>query len=168
MLLIHQQVAVLRYLIAKSRDASDLAKKVAWILIERSKDLRCEVRIDLPYGISGFSESDIRSIVNGIHDLNSGNGSTHLSEILLGMRSRFTFSYRGGSFNEEGHYSWDGRGDNQGYCVWLATDYYSELAQRVAVTAAEIEAQDLGRPGLRPDLEPSEDSVTSSAVSASA
>ena len=85
-----KQVEAIQYLIIKSKNASDIAKQLCLFLIVQSESLTKKVCVSIKLE-DGFSKEEVKAVHDGVHDMNSMNGSTHLSEVLsvAGVDSRF-------------------------------------------------------------------------------
>ena len=136
-----KQIAALKYLIFHSKDAEPFAKQVCAYLLDQSDRLTRDVRVNFS-ALDGFISSEGGQAINGVHDMGSANGSTHLRAIMKAMGTTFHFSSHASPSE-----------------VWLAIGDYSPTARELRPTRAEIEAIDLDRPGLYPSLEKKRESV---------
>lgn len=172
-----EQVAALRFLIFRSKDGADLTKRIMAHLISESAYLSRAVCLTLIEGRDDFSQDEIQQAANGFHDMNSLGFHTHLTEVLYAMGSDFTFSYHYGDYdpmrlgsplNRDGMFpglpvdkvagaranpNLVQRGLPLRYTFWLCNEPYSSKAALVWASATELNAIDLGKPGLYPDIE---------------
>lgn len=89
--LTERQIAALKYLIAKSPDASRFGKQLCFWLIDQSEGLTRSVDITINFQPWGQEAS------HAIHDMCSVNGKTQLEAILLCLDTKMSFvSYTDG------------------------------------------------------------------------
>jgi hypothetical protein len=165
-----KQIAALRYLIYKSENSNDLAKRICTFLIEKSNLLTKEVCLTLQENAQGFTAEEISEAAFAFHDMKSSNGSTHVDALIHVLGARLHFDVHYGHFEPHGKFSSEGqfgekpeapvslehRNDCEmplRYTFWLAVPFYSKSAEVILVTREELEAFDLERPGLYPGLE---------------
>lgn len=92
-----EQVAALKYLIVKSKDAEESAKRLLIWMINHSRRLTKRVYVDINCERGKISTQKARSIINGVDAIKSGNGNTHLNEIMKAMGSQLGFYVSGGN-----------------------------------------------------------------------
>lgn len=139
-----QQIEALKYLILQSKNADELAKRVLFLLIEKSNGLTEDVSITL-WESGDLPREEIASAVR--HTMNSVHGTTHLSELLAlsGSNMDFTLHY--------GHYV-DDKFDNTGqmggdhqlrYTFWLARGLYDDNGpgKHIPFSLAELRSVEL-------------------------
>ena len=152
-----KQIASLKYLIFRSKIASVTAKQLVALLIDPSEKLTREVHITLNQDQNGYTEEEVRQIGRSVDTFNSCNCDTHLTQILHAMGAELGFSlhyghYRGNSFDTSGQF--DGSA-SMSYTFWLAKEMYGRgyEGKEIFVAREDIEAIDISKPGLYPELE---------------
>lgn len=79
-----RQISALKYLIAHSFDASNLVKRICFLMINQSENLT--------YPVSVFTSHRFKEIFRGIHDMISCMGKTFLNEVMIATGSQLFFS----------------------------------------------------------------------------
>ncbi len=126
------QTEAVKYLIIHSKDATELAKKILFFLLEQPEALKISTCITVIEGSDGFSKKDVLNIYNSIHDMKSSNGTTHLNEIMKVAGSNFLFFAHAGAFHPDGEFK---EYDNLlSYTVWLSDNRYDFKAKRKSLT----------------------------------
>lgn len=168
-----KQIAALRYLIFKSKDGNELAKRVSAFLIDRSEGLVKDVCITLVEGYEGYTANEIQGASSGFDSMTRSNRTTHINQILDAMGSDMGFSVHYGDFDpKRGDEALNCDGLFVGYPVeichtpglcregmalrytfWLSKGDYTPKADLVVVTRKDLEQIDLRKPGLYPDIE---------------
>ncbi|MBI5045270.1 MAG: hypothetical protein HZC02_05070 [Candidatus Levybacteria bacterium] len=158
-----KQIAALKYLIFHSKQGKPLSKQILAFLLDGSKNLTREVYVTL-WPISEYTPKEVRDSAIGIDAMKSPNGSTHLNEVMDAMGTEFGFDIHYGHFHE-GDFITAGQfpglpsrechpfGLPARYTFWCSPHRYSDTAEPLLVTRAELEAIDLKKPGLYPTLE---------------
>jgi hypothetical protein len=141
-----RQIAAVKYIIFKSKDAGPLAKRVLAFLLDRSDLLKREVYITLREG-KGYEEFEVQEAAVGVHDLISSNGQTFLNQVMDVSGTRFHFSFHVGTFN-------GGKTGPLAYTFWCAKGYYLRGAKLVRVSRVRLDTINLEKSGLFPKLEP--------------
>src|SRR3989344_2981903 len=108
------QVSALKYLIAHSRGASDLAKRILFFLLDRSNGLTEEVCFSISSEGVEYTEADVKQAGHTVGGMQSCNGTTYLNELTALSGSDFSFSVH--SASAFGFVS---------YRFWLSRKYYS-------------------------------------------
>jgi hypothetical protein len=122
----------LEYLIAKSRDASPLAKKTAIWLLRQSEGLTKAVAVS-------FQDRDgARDVLNGFHDMVSCNSTTHLNQIMHVTGTAFIFSHHSG-FRSAACI----KVTTTGSTIWLAERHYDRGAKMLILNLGNINVVDL-------------------------
>jgi hypothetical protein len=132
------QIAILEYLIHRSKDMKPLAKKVAIWLLRESKGLMRNV-------YTSFSEEEgSKEILASFHDMLSGSGSTHLNEVCMLVEPRLTFSEHYGMTRTAGE-------KIPGCRVWLSLnghyDHEAEFVPHEMETIQAIEPSEIDYSG---------------------
>lgn len=170
-----RQLVALKYLVARSKDGNDIAKRILWALIDGSHGLRESVAISLVADREGFSASEIFEAGMKTSDFLSCNGSTHIDQILAAMGTPFRVSVHYGDFDPTrpgktldcdgmfaGLASWEGatfppgslkQGMPMRYTFWLARENYDRHAKLLHANRETLLAIDLSRPGLHLETE---------------
>lgn len=104
-----KQIAALKYLIAKSRDGSEMAKRVIFLLIDQSQGLAEEVSVTFTQDKDGYTQEEISNVAHAVGALSSSNGSTYMDELMKLMGAKLTFSLHYGHYDESGKYSTEGQ-----------------------------------------------------------
>lgn len=164
-----KQIAALKYMIFRSKDGTELSKRILAFLIEESKGLTRSVCLTLMEGREGYTADEIQTAAHGVSDMLSGNGTTHLHEICLVMGWGVTFSLHYGDFdpsrngnpmNTDGQFA--GVREDQvsrpglarkgmplRYTFWFAAKEYSRQAELVIATREKLEQMEIKKSGLR-------------------
>ena len=142
------QIAALKWLILKSQDGTDLAKRAIWYLIDQSNGFQDEVCFSLEADREGFTGTEITKMAFAIEGMLSGNCSTHLDEILEAMVTGFSVSVHSGKFLSV---PGDNPLDLTRYTFWLSRKLYSQEAKLIRVTRPGLESIDLVEPKLYRD-----------------
>ncbi|MBT4376285.1 hypothetical protein HOD29_02820 [archaeon] len=133
-----QQLKALKYLIIESKDGSNFAKQVAFFLINASENLTKPVCISL---IAKDNElelgKEVKKTAHGFHDFVSGNGTTHLSEIMVAMGTEFDF------WNHSGYRKFIPETQGIGYTFWLSKERYDHHAELLEVSIEELKKIEL-------------------------
>jgi hypothetical protein len=124
-----KQVAALKYLIYKSKDASELSKQVMVYLINQSMGFTKEVAISFLGGMYGYSDKEARGIVYGVHGMQSSNGSTHLDAMMKLANCNLNFSHHQGCYENETFNS----GKSVSGTVWLSNHPYGHKTKKLIV-----------------------------------
>lgn len=167
-----KQVAALRFIIFKSREGTDLTKRILAYLIDQSHGLTKEVCLTLIEGRDGFAYDDIDQAARSLGPMQSLGGALHLPEIMKAMNCGMIFSVHYGDFDPSadevvstiGMFPTDNlrliadpaqglRNVRLRYTFWLARGCYSETAALVRVHKDELDQIDLTKPGLYPGHE---------------
>lgn len=84
------QLEALKYLISKSRDLSEFARRCCVWMVDQSHGLTRNICVIIPadYPIKG-------EICDGIHNINSSGNTTHMDELLQAMGTAKVFSWEG-------------------------------------------------------------------------
>ena len=141
------QIAALKYLIAKSKDASELSKQVMFYLIDQSEGFSKEVAISFSGRTGDYSNEEAMDIVFGVHDMESSNGSTHLDALMKLSGCVFTFSQHGGHY-KKGIFN----ARTTGGTVWLSKNNYGHNTNELIILPTpkkdEIQKINLKKNGL--------------------
>lgn len=150
-----KQIAAVKYLIFRSNMGTDATKRLLAFLLDASKGLTEQVSLTLIEGREGYSREEIKQMGVEVHDMQSSNGSLHLSEIMAAMGSEFSFSCHYGHYDGQLLNSTGGGDSPMRYTFWLATGRYGKSGKGVhlAPSRRELEMIDLSKPGLHPNLE---------------
>ncbi len=161
-----EQVAALRYLIAKGRlsgydeEICVLAKQLVWRLIEASQNLTVSVFTVLREGEGGFTAEQISQIGRCVSALRSANQPVHLDALLKLAGTPWRLNLHYGHVNPKGRVDTTGQFDAGEhpwrYTFWLSDKEGEALfreSERIEVTCNELEQIDLSKPGLYPTLE---------------
>ncbi len=97
-----RQIAALKYLISR-QEISDLAKKVAFFLIDNSMLLSQEVCITLTNKGNVWTEEEVQDVVSGFSVMQSSNCGTHLHALMVLSGSGFVFTEHYGNWNKNLH-----------------------------------------------------------------
>lgn len=137
-----KQIEALKYLIIKSKDADDLAKRILFFLIDKSEGLTKEVSMTVWEG-DAFSRNTVNKAAENCNSLKSCSRETHLGELLALIGSEMHFSYH------RGHYV-DGRldiGDQQKmrYTFWLAKEMHGHggMGEHITFSPEELSGLEL-------------------------
>ncbi|MFZ2523505.1 MAG: hypothetical protein WAW92_03940 [Minisyncoccia bacterium] len=166
-----KQIAALRYMIFRAKDGSELSKRVLAFLIDSSDGLTKEVCLSLVADREGYNTEEISAAGHGVSDMQSCNGTTHLSQIMVAMGNDLYFSVHygdfdpsrpGDPFSQAGQFAGIPQADpvsrQEGmpmrYTFWLSRENYSREAKLVTVKREELEQINLRKPGLYPRIEP--------------
>lgn len=149
-----KQIEALKYLVAKSKDGSDLAKRVIFFLIDQSQGLTEEVSISFIQDRGGFTREELSSVAHAVGSFTSSNGSTHLHALMSLMGAELNFSLHYGHCDELGAFSAEGmfgeRPKNAPghendrkmpcrYTFWLSKNDYGHDGQARPVTPPTLE-----------------------------
>src|ERR1700730_10830628 len=100
-----KQIAALKYLIAESKNGTDLTKRILFFLIDASKGMTRNVSVGLSQDREGYTAKEIHEAGHGMSSLESCNCTTHLNELTTLMGCRRGFSMHYGAYDAEGHFS---------------------------------------------------------------
>jgi hypothetical protein len=166
-----KQIAALKYLVGEARIDGDLAKQIAFFLLDQSDHLEKQVCICLVDGEEGFDKAEIKLAAYAIDAMHSSSGPLHFSEIMSAVGSEMHFSthygaYMEGKFNSDGIFaglrrsivmsdSCTRQGMPYRYTFWLAKSSFSDEATLVQVSKDELSKINLEKPGLYPSTEES-------------
>ena len=170
-----KQIAALKYMIFRAKNENEISKRVLAFLIDQSEGLTKEVCISLVADREGYTAEEIRAAGHGVGSMESGNGSTHVHELLDAMGSELNFSVHYGDFDSsrsddpfisDGQFAGWSRHQvtrpglvredmPMRYTFWLSKKNYSRQATLVGATRQKLEQIDLAKPGLYPTLEKS-------------
>jgi hypothetical protein len=106
------QLEALKYLISKSRDLSEFARRFCVWMVEESRDLSRNVYVEIPANFSLKKE-----VGHGVHNICSEGLTTHMDEILQAMGTPKVFSFEG--FNDS-------------YRVYFSTYACDQRAQQIS------------------------------------
>lgn len=165
-----RQIAALKYLISAAKDGNPRVKQIMYFLIDRSERLTKEVCVTLTQDCEGFTGNEIDRDARKMSSLASRNCSTHIDQIMIALGTKFRFCVHYGNFGNDGKFDTSGMFPGMSknlvldekltilnapmrYTYWLASDYYSKTAKTIPVTRAELDAIDISKPGLYPDIE---------------
>lgn len=126
-----KQVDALKYLILRSKDASELTKKILFFLLEQSNLLRKAVYTSVVETKDGFSKENAIETYNGVHDMKSSQAFTHLNEIMVAMGSDFLFYVHAGAYQADGEFKEYEK--ILSYTVWLSDKRYDGTAKRIDI-----------------------------------
>lgn len=140
-----KQIAALKYMIIKTPMASDLLKQILILLILRSGRLTRDVRIVIST-TQGYSSNDILEATNGLQEMSSCNGKTHLGALVHLIGSRLQFCWH----NTTNQYGSLARRTNCCYTFWLAKKPYSKKARQVRVSKEILDGVNIRESGLYP------------------
>ena len=163
-----KQIAALKYMIFKSKDGTELSKRVLAFLIDYSMGLTKEVCLTLMEGRDGYTAEEIDKAARGVGAMASSNCCTHVQELLHVMGSDFHFSVHYGDFDPGrtgDPFSSNGmfpgldvsqvprpelviEGMPLRYTFWLAREYYSRKSALVVPTFEQLDRIDLKKSGL--------------------
>lgn len=153
-----KQIAALKYLIFNSQDGTKLSKQVLASLIDSSEGLTKDVCLSLVTDREGYNSEEVLEAANGIHDMQSSNGTTHLHGIISAMGSELDFAFYYGDFDSTrtGDPFNNDNDDAQPvrYTFWLSRKDNLRQAELVIVNREKLESINLKKPGLYPSLEP--------------
>lgn len=168
-----QQVAALKYLIFKAEpqagSVGDLTKRILAFLIDQSDGLTKDVCVTLWDGRDGFTGAEIGHAALFEGRFHSCNCTTHLNVLMVlsGAEDvRFDCHYghpNNGEFDTLGQFPGFDPAQTGGvvhpkdapirYTFWLSKGFYSRTATQIPVTREMLNAIDLAKPGLYPELE---------------
>ncbi|MEK7570196.1 MAG: hypothetical protein AAB515_02040 [Patescibacteria group bacterium] len=167
-----QTILTLKYLISKSKDGDDIAKRILFFLIDNSNGLTEQVSMTLTQDHDGYTKDEIHTAAHKLDYMRSSNGTTHLSEIMLIMGAELGFSTHYGHYNEMGKLDTEGMFPGCGelapghendredmplrYTFWLAEKDYGHSGQgRSLVTPPKQELMkiDMSNSELYPHLQ---------------
>lgn len=108
------QILALEYLLSQSRDLSEFGRRFCVWMVEQTKGLKKNICVDIP---GDFSAKLVEEISEGVHDICSSGGTTHIDEVLqsMGTQKVFTFQASAGG----------------GWKVWLSSFAWDEQAIRI-------------------------------------
>ncbi len=151
-MLTQSQLDALKYLILVSKDGEVLAKKILLHLIAHSERLTKEVCLTVIEGREGFTSEEIEKAAYGVHDMQSSNGTTHLSEVMVAMGASMLFNLHSGDFDP------DRQGDpfnhefekdrRKRYTFWLDRTFYSREATYIPTSKVDLQKVDVRKPNL--------------------
>jgi hypothetical protein len=104
------QIAVLRYMIYKSKDGNNLAKRILIYLLNASEGLTKQVCLCLVEGMTGYTRREIEAAADTMSAMDSGNCTTHLHMLTMLMGTEMHFSCHGGVPEGEKGFNYDGKG----------------------------------------------------------
>jgi hypothetical protein len=168
-----KQIAALKYLIFNAKNGTELSKRILAFLIDRSEGLTREVCLTLIEDREGYTKKEIDSAARGVGGMISCNCTTHLSALASLSGSELCFSSHYGDFDPKrsgkkfssaGIFAGapldmvtDPSNAQEGlpmrYTFWLAKKYYSDTAELVTATRADLDLIDLNKSGLYPNSE---------------
>lgn len=93
------QIEALKYLILKSQEANELAKRIMFWLIEKSEGLTKDVCICLNEADGEFSADEIQLAARSFDHASSSNSRSHLGAVFRAMNSEFSFHMHYGDFD---------------------------------------------------------------------
>ncbi|PIT92489.1 MAG: hypothetical protein COU08_02155 [Candidatus Harrisonbacteria bacterium CG10_big_fil_rev_8_21_14_0_10_42_17] len=135
------QMKELELIIARSRDAKLFAKRVIVWLLRQTKQCTRPVGLSLLSGECG--EQRVRDVQDGVHDMLSSHGSTHLTRILEGMKTPMRLGHCQGQFTPNGDEWFDHSAPARS--IWFSFDDPSNIAFLPTPPLCEIEAITLSR-----------------------
>lgn len=158
-----EQMLALKYLVNASKHASEMTKRICYLLFDKSENLSREVCLVLREGVGGFTSEEVSEVGRNFGVLGSSNCDIHLPEILRAMGSSLTNSNHYGhrtstDFNADGIFAGFparlvlsarerpgivAEGKSMRYTFWLAEDMYSRSATIVRATKRNLMAVDL-------------------------
>lgn len=167
------QIAALKYLIFEAENGTELSKRILAFLIDRSEGLTREVCLTLVEDREGYTGEEIDSAARGVGGMISCNCTTHLGALASLSGSELCFSVHYGDFDPKRsgdkfssagifagvpldmvrHPSLAQEGLPKRYTFWLAKEYYSNTAELVTTTRADLDLIDLNKSGLYPNSE---------------
>lgn len=110
-----KQIAALKYLIGHAQIKNELAKKIAFFLIDNSDALNSEVAICLFEGRDGYSDGEVSDAAHALDFLRSANGTTHIDAILTAMNTYMHFSIHYGHYEENNINAYSSLGQFPGF-----------------------------------------------------
>ena len=138
MLPTEKQFEALKYLIIQSADATEIAKKVCFFLIDKSDNFQKNVRLSATPEL-GFSKEEVRKIHNGVHDMNSSNADTHMNALFALMGSDYGFQYCQGQYDGEKFVS-----NANSVTIWLKpTSDFINPSEKVDLKKQDLEKVEL-------------------------
>ncbi len=138
-----EQLIALKFLIFKSKDANEFAKKICFCLINQTNFLKRPVRISFRESEEFPADFMMKEVISSTDFLYSSNGQTHINTVLHAMGSNFCFTHKNGYYDDSGN--WHGGGKT--WTVYLSHKYYEDKAFQVKATKKEIEGIDLIKEG---------------------
>jgi hypothetical protein len=155
-----RQIAALKFLIAKSQDGNDLVRRILTFLINASNGMTEEVSTCLTAGSEGYSVDEVAAAGMTHSAMTSANCSTHLDQMMILMGLDFFFSCHYGHYRHDGMFDPTGQTGSSPtspmrYTFWLARGHYGKSGQgkHVVASRAKLEAINLSKPGLYPQME---------------
>ncbi len=153
------QIQAIKYLIRKSPDANDLAKKLTGLLINKSEGFTKAVHITLIESAE-LSKEELQGVYQGFHDMRSSPLHTHLPEVLVAAGIDMKFSHLYGHYGDNGEFEgMDTRGDSDqkkplAYTFWLAKETHArDKGEEIVFSREELLSVDLTREGLYAEFE---------------
>jgi len=86
----NQQVKALEYFVTQSQNAKESCKRAVLLLIKESDNLTKSVHLVI--NLNGKKKKFVKDILYGVHDMCSGQGSTHLDSFCEGMGTKMRFN----------------------------------------------------------------------------
>lgn len=136
------RIDIVKQTIADSPDMSKLAKKFAFLLIEKSRELRKPVRIIVKEGKYGLSAEEVQQIGHGFHDMCSDNCHTHLCDVMQKLDLEFFFSAHRGECNYEARLI-RRKTEVMSYTLWLGDAVYPRYVELPRTSRKQIDKIDL-------------------------
>jgi hypothetical protein len=123
-----KQLQALKYLIIKSKDASDFSKRICFFLLDKS-DLLTKPVCTTIIENKEISREQVNDFNHGNHDMRSFGGSTHLHALMGVTGSPFYFSGHCGHYSKGG--LWDTTSDEYSGTIWLSPISYDHHAHKL-------------------------------------
>lgn len=168
-----EQIAKLKYLIARSKDGGLLVKQIMYFLLDKSEQLTKEVCVTLSHDRYGYRGHEIFKSAEDLSNICAGNGTTYFDEILMVTGSGFRFDSECGYFDHKGEFINGGDHDylaniqdqhpkifeasypsicNVRYTFWLSQEPCSRKAQRFNECRAGLQAIDISSASEHNDI----------------
>lgn len=143
---IHTQakVDIVKQTIANSPDMSELAKKFAFLLIKKSRELRKPVRIIVKEGKYRLSAEEVQQIGHGFHDMCSDNCHTHLDDVMRRLGLKFFFSAHRGECDRRGRVL-RRKTEVMSYTLWLGDAFCPRHVEPARTSQKQLAKIDLTR-----------------------
>jgi len=123
-----KQIKALKYLVFKSKDAGPETKKACLALIDASQGLT------KPVFFTGYS----KDIYDGAHGIISGQGTTHLNQVMKVLGTEFVFSSHDGFFTAPGQFQSGSRiGEKHTRTLWLSSTECDSSASEISLDQVE-------------------------------
>ncbi|OHB15957.1 MAG: hypothetical protein A2431_03710 [Candidatus Zambryskibacteria bacterium RIFOXYC1_FULL_39_10] len=111
-----KQIEAIEYLITKSKDATQFAKKVVIWFLRQTDGMTKSVALSVPEQFLGEEASQIE---DSVHDMNSVSGSTHIDSVFQAAGTEMRLQHHRGTF-------FDGEfNGGRGRTIWCSWEWYS-------------------------------------------